>query len=87
MNVTVRTSCLTLVLFLAMAGCAPRDSTPAVEVEKAHNVRALILGSRSMVRQEIEISGPVSPVRGTDLAAEEAGAVVGIVRDKGDAVA
>ncbi len=87
MNVSARILWLGLVLALTLSGCSRRDSTPVAEVEKAHNVRVLVLGPRSTVKQEIEISGPVSPVRGTDLAVEEAGVVLHIIRDKGDEVA
>ncbi len=75
-----------LALVLVLAGCGDRASGPVDQQEKPHNVRALVLGPRSGITRFIEVSGPVVPVRGTNLAAEEAGAVVEITRDKGDAV-
>ena len=60
-------------LFLA-AGCsqeAPSDSNGEIP----RNVRVLTLGQET-VAEFLEISGPVAPVRGTDLSAQESGPVV-----------
>lgn len=70
-------------LFLA-AGCSPESASDTNE-EIPRNVRVLTLGQET-VAEFLEISGPVAPVRGTDLSAQESGPVVALPVDKGQAV-
>ncbi len=70
---------------LAGGGCAPgrRAEAPA---EAPRNVRVLTL--RPVALDEyFEIAGPVSPVRGADISAEETGVVTAVLRDRGARVA
>ena len=68
-----------------LAGCAEApDSAPTGEVPR--NVRVPELDQET-VAEFFEISGPVAPVRGTDLSAQESGPVVAIPVGKGEAVA
>jgi len=53
--------------------------------EVPRNVRVLELGQET-IAEFFEISGPVAPVRGTDLSAQESGPVVALPVDKGQAV-
>lgn len=70
---------------ILLAGCADTpDTAPNGEVPR--NVRVLEL-DRETVAEFFEISGPVAPVRGTDLSAQESGPVVAIPVGKGEAVA
>jgi len=70
---------------LLVAGCGQKDEVGEV-TEVPRNVRVLTLGEES-VAEFFEISGPVAPVRGTDLSAQESGPVVAIPVGKGEAVA
>jgi len=70
---------------LLVAGCGEQDEAGEV-TEVPRNVRVLRLGEES-VAEFFEISGPVAPVRGTDLSAQESGPVVAIPVGKGEAVA
>ena len=70
---------------LLVAGCGQQDEVGEV-TEVPRNVRVLTLGEES-VAEFFEISGPVAPVRGTDLSAQESGSVVAIPVGKGEAVA
>lgn len=73
------------VLVLAVvAGCEEHEALPEVQ-EVPRNVRVLNLASET-VAEYFEISGPVTPVRGTDLSAEESGPVVAISAKKGSTV-
>ncbi len=76
---------LLLAGLLAAAGCAPHaeDETPG---EVARNVRVVELAPTDL-DEFFEISGPLHPVRGTDVSAEESGTVHAIPHDKGDRVA
>ncbi len=74
-----------IVACLLVAGCAEQDEVGEV-TEVPRNVRVLTLGEES-VAEFFEISGPVAPVRGTDLSAQESGPVVAIPVGKGEAVA
>jgi len=74
--------------FLLLAvGCAQQEGDGVAPVEKARNVRALVLRGGGQIEQLMEIAGPVTPLRGTDLAAEGAGTVVALPVAKGAAVA
>ncbi len=70
---------------LLVAGCGEQEEAGEV-TEVPRNVRVLTLGEES-VAEFFEISGPVAPVRGTDLSAQESGPVVAIPVRKGEAVA
>ncbi len=70
---------------LLVTGCGEKDEVGEV-TEVPRNVRVLTLGEES-VAEFFEISGPVAPVRGTDLSAQESGPVVAIPVGKGEAVA
>jgi len=70
---------------LLVAGCGEQEEAGEV-TEVPRNVRVLTLGEES-VAEFFEISGPVAPVRGTDLSAQESGPVVAIPVGKGEAVA
>jgi membrane fusion protein, multidrug efflux system len=65
----------------AIAGCqAPAAEEPAPEVPR--NVRTMALAT-SAVTEYFEVAGPILPVRGTDVSAEEGGTVQAIPHDKG----
>ena len=67
-----------------LAGCtAEEEAAQAHEVSR--NVRVLALAPETLV-EYFEVSGPVSPVLGTDLSFEESGPVVALPVDKGQAV-
>ena len=72
-------------MLLILTGCGDKASEEqATEIPR--NVRVLSLGQESLA-EFFEISGPVAPVRGTDLSAQESGPVVAIPVSKGQAVA
>lgn len=70
---------------LLAAGCAPHagDETGG---EIARNVRVLELAPTDL-DEFFEISGPLQPVCGTDVSAEESGTVYAVPHDKGERVA
>jgi len=68
-----------------VSGCGEQTQTETPG-EIPRNVRILTLGEES-VAEFFEISGPVAPVRGTFLSAQESGPVVAIPVGKGEAVA
>jgi len=70
---------------LLMSGCGQEEMQQQPR-EVARNVRVLTIESTS-VTQYLEIAGPIEPVRGTDVSAEEQGTVARILRDKGASVA
>ncbi|MBK6732591.1 MAG: efflux RND transporter periplasmic adaptor subunit [bacterium] len=69
-----------LLAALGAAGCGKAPAAAPREV--ARNVRVLELSATSLAEYH-EISGPVAPVRGADLAAEESGPVTAIRAAKG----
>lgn len=69
-----------LLAALTTAGCGKAPAAAPREV--ARNVRVLELSASSLAEFH-EISGPVGPVRGADLAAEESGPVVAVRAAKG----
>ncbi len=80
-RLTVPGGLLALAALAAVAGCqAPAAEEPAREVPR--NVRAMTLAT-SAVTEYFEVAGPVLPVRGTDVSAEEGGTVQAIPHDKG----
>jgi membrane fusion protein (multidrug efflux system) len=74
-----------IIASVLVAGCGEQSQTESLG-EVPRNVRVLNLGEES-VAEFFEISGPVAPVRGTDLSAQESGQVVAIPIGKGEAVA
>lgn len=64
-----------------LAGCAPADSGE-VPPEVPRNVRVMAVGL-SDLSEYVDISGPVRPLRGTDVSAEESGTAAEIPHDKG----
>ena len=71
-------------LLVGLGACtAPPAGEQPAEVER--NVRVMSL-ERSTLTEFFEISGPVAPVRGSDLSSEEAGRVSVITHDKGERV-
>lgn len=71
-------------LLLGLGACTtPPAGEQQAEVER--NVRVMSL-ERSTLTEFFEISGPVEPVRGSDLSSEEAGRVSVIPHDKGERV-
>jgi RND family efflux transporter MFP subunit len=71
-------------LLLLTAGCE-QPATEKANAELPRNVRVMTLAPES-ITEYFEISGPVSPVRGTDLSAQESGPVVTIAVNKGATV-
>lgn len=69
-----------LLAALGAAGCGKAPAAAPREV--ARNVRVLELSATSLAEFH-EISGPVAPVRGADLAAEESGPITAIRAAKG----
>lgn len=69
-----------LLAALSAAGCGKAPAAAPREV--ARNVRVLVLEPSSLAEYH-EISGPVGPVRGADLAAEESGPVTALLAAKG----
>jgi membrane fusion protein (multidrug efflux system) len=74
-----------IALVAGLAGCAGGPAETEND-EVARNVRVMPLET-SAVTEFFEIAGPVVPVRGTDISAEEGGTVEAIVNDKGARVA
>ncbi len=74
-----------LIMILGVVGCEP--APPAEErAEIARNVRVMEMQATEL-EEYFEISGPLRPVRGTDVSAEESGAVFALPNDKGATVA
>lgn len=76
---------MSLLLVLAVGGCRDAATDETIQ-EIPRNVRVLDLTPET-VTEYFEIAGPVAPVRGTNLSAEEAGAIVAITAAKGTEVA
>jgi len=74
-----------LLLPVLLAGCQTEEETQEETPEKATNVRILEMQPGSMT-EYFEITGPIQPVRGSDLSAEEMGPVVDLSADKGQPV-
>jgi len=71
-------------LVLSLLGCDGRAPEETAR-EVARNVRVMPLETGDVV-EFLEVAGPVLPVRGTDISAEESGTVQQIVKDKGTKV-
>lgn len=84
-----RRTILTLLLAAAAvalaAGCAPPEQQTEAPAEVPRNVRVTTLATTDVV-EYLEISGPVQPVSGAVVSAEEAGQVIDVPGDKGAAV-
>ncbi|MCP4144873.1 MAG: efflux RND transporter periplasmic adaptor subunit [bacterium] len=78
----IRVLALSTVLLVA---CSNEKTSEGDSPEVPKNVRVLALQSTDL-EEYFEISGPVTPVRGTDLSAQESGTVVSLPVAKGDAV-
>jgi len=72
-------------LMLALLGCEG-GQTEETAREVARNVRVMPLETGDVV-EFLEVAGPVLPVRGTDISAEETGTIQEIVQNKGTKVA
>lgn len=72
---------------LLVAGCrpGPEADEPAAPQEVPRNVRVLMVAPGDLT-EYLEVSGPVGPVRGADLSAQESGPVVRLAVAKGQAV-
>jgi RND family efflux transporter MFP subunit len=70
----------------SLGGCSSgeADGTEAPP-ERAHNVRVLEL-ARTDLEESIVISGPLRPVRGTDIATQESGVIRSLAADRGSVV-
>ncbi len=82
------TSALTL-LAIAVAlvtSCSAPVETPEAPEEVARNVRVLPMAA-TQLDEFFEISGPLQPLRGTSVSAEESGTVAAIPHNKGEYVA
>ncbi len=66
------------------SGCQDEEKTEEAS-EVPRNVRVLELQPIDVV-EYLEITGPVTPVRGADVSAEESGTVASVPHDKGDRV-
>lgn len=83
---TTMAAFLVLVLSITFLSAGCRDEgAPAETPEPTRNVRILELSGET-ITEYFEISGPVVPMAGTWLSAEESGPVVAIPVDKGGAV-
>ncbi len=74
----------TAMLVLVLPGCRKQEPEPIVE--KSRNVRVLELLPDTLT-EYFEITGPLAPVQGTDISAQETGPVVAILAEKGQNVA
>lgn len=78
--------CRAAVLFLAaglLPGCSGGGAEEAAApAEQSHNVRVLDL-ARTDLEESIVVSGPLRPVRGTDIATQESGVIQSLPADKG----
>jgi membrane fusion protein, multidrug efflux system len=80
----VRPMAMLILVAALVAGCAPPEER-VVPPESTRNVRVLAV-ARGDLQEYFEISGPMQPVRATDVSAEESGTVMELPRDKGDRV-
>jgi membrane fusion protein (multidrug efflux system) len=76
---------LVLALFLAVGLTGCREAAQVEVQESSRNVRVLELAPDTLA-EYFEITGPVAPVRGTELSAQESGPVVEIMAPKGAVV-
>ncbi len=72
------------VLLTLVPACAPRGDAETPP-PPPRNVRVMMLAPTT-ITEYFEMSGPVLPVRGTDISAEESGTVRAIPHDKGERV-
>lgn len=76
---------LVLLGTLALGACTAGDADVPEVPERASNVRVLEL-ARTTLEESIVISGPLRPVRGTDVATQESGTIQSLPADKGSVV-
>jgi membrane fusion protein (multidrug efflux system) len=70
----------------SLGGCSSGDADGTeAPPERAHNVRVLEL-ARTDLEESIVISGPLRPVRGTDIATQESGVIRSLPADRGSVV-
>ena len=75
-----------LTILAVLAGCQAPAAEGEATPERPRNVRVLRV-ERTELAEYLEITGPVEPVRGANVSAEEGGRVVRVPHDKGDRVA
>lgn len=78
-----RAAALLLLGILSVTACSRPGGEPGMVPEKSRNVRVAVVRGTGQVVRQLVVSGPVTPLRGTDISAEEAGKVVTVVADKG----
>lgn len=76
---------LLAVAAVVVTSCSAPDAAPEVPDEVARNVRVLPMAT-TQLDEFFEISGPLQPLRGTDVSAEEGGTVAAIPNNKGQYV-
>ncbi len=88
MNLTTyKLSLYSLALTMILLGACNKDDKVPVDIsEVPKNIRVLALESTNL-EEYFEISGPVAPVRGTDLSAQESGTITSLPVAKGETVA
>lgn len=70
----------------AIAGCSGNDAGSAEGPgERSHNVRVLDL-ARTRLVESIVVTGPLRPVRGTDVSTQESGVIQSLAADRGAVV-
>jgi RND family efflux transporter MFP subunit len=69
----------------ALGACADGGAEVADVPERPHNVRVLEL-ARTDLEESIVITGPLRPVRGTDISTQESGVIQSLSADKGSMV-
>jgi RND family efflux transporter MFP subunit len=69
----------------ALGACSDGDADVPEVAERASNVRVLELAPTDL-EESIVISGPLRPVRGTDIATQESGVIESLKADKGAVV-
>ena len=69
----------------ALGACSDGDAGVPETPERASNVRVLELAPTDL-EESIVISGPLRPVRGTDIATQESGVIQALSADKGSVV-
>lgn len=78
---------LLLAAGLAASGCSSGEADGGeAATERAHNVRVLDLDRTDLV-ESIVVSGPLRPVRGTDVSTQESGVIQALPADRGSVVA
>jgi membrane fusion protein (multidrug efflux system) len=80
---SLRTTVTLAVVALTSSSCGtPAEEVAASAGEVAVNVRTLELAPTTL-RETLTVTGPLQPIRGTTISAEESGVVATVARDKG----